>query len=97
MKPHKQTETKQEREERLEEGRVARQQLRQRLVEDLDAVFTFREWCFLNGLSERQGRRLLADGNGPAITMLSDKRIGVSRRNHRAWLASRQRVVEGAA
>ena len=87
----KRIETEQEREERLEKSRAERRQLRLRLVEDDDAVFTFREWCFINGHSERQGRRILASGKGPTVTMLSDKRIGISRRNNRKWQASRAR------
>jgi hypothetical protein len=43
-------ETKQEREERLEKAASERRQLRQRLAEDDDAVWTFKEWCALNGL-----------------------------------------------
>jgi hypothetical protein len=85
------TETKRQREERLAKGRAERRQLRQRLVEDDDAVWTFREWCAVNGHSERQGRRILASNDGPVVTMLSDKRIGISRRNNRAWQASRAR------
>jgi hypothetical protein len=85
------TETKRQREERLSKGRAERQQLRQRLVEDDDAVWTFREWCAVNGHSERQGRRILASNDGPVVTMLSDKRIGISRRNNREWQQSRAR------
>jgi hypothetical protein len=80
-----QIETEHEREERLKKGRLARQQLRQRLAEDDDAVLTFREWCALNGFSERQGHRILSEPGGPTVTKLSDKRIGISRRNNRAW------------
>lgn len=87
----KRTETKQQRAERLEKAAAERRQLRQRLAEDDDAVWTFKEWCALNSHSERQGRRILASGNGPIITKLSDKRIGISRRNNRKWQASQAR------
>ena len=56
----KRIETKQQRAERLDKSRAERQRLRQSFVEDDDAVLTFKEWCALNGLSERQGRRTLA-------------------------------------
>ena len=74
--PSKRTETKQQREERLATGRAERRQLRQRLAEDDDAVLTFKEWCALNSVSERQGRRILASGSGPTVTKLTDKRVG---------------------
>jgi hypothetical protein len=101
-KKPREPETKQQRNERLAKAAAERLRLRQRLAEDDDAVFTFKEWCALNGLSEREGRRILAGeiagDNGPTITMLSDKRIGISRRNNRAWQASRERApVKGAA
>jgi hypothetical protein len=84
-------ETKRQREQRLKQAKAKRLRLRQRLAEDDDAVLTFKEWCALNAFSERQGRRILKGPNGPVVTMLSDKRIGVSRRNNRAWQQSRAR------
>ena len=90
--PAKPTETKQQREQRLKKGRAKKLQLRQRLVEDDDAVLTFKEWCALNGHSERQGRRILTSGNGPTVTQLSDRRIGISRRNNRDWQEKRARA-----
>jgi hypothetical protein len=88
----KQTETEQQREERLAKGRAARRQLRQRLAEDDDAVLTFKEWCALNGVSERQGRRILAEPGGPTVTMLTEKRVGISRRANREWQQKRARA-----
>jgi len=90
--PSKRTETKQQRKQRLAKRRAKQRQLRQWLVEDDDAVLTFREWCALNGHSERQGRRILTSGNGPTVTQLSDRRIGISRRNNREWQAKRARA-----
>jgi hypothetical protein len=89
-------ETKQQRAKRLRAARAkrkqGRQKLRQRLAEDDDAVLTFREWCAVNSVGERTGRRILASGNGPTITKLSDKRIGISRRHNRAWQETRAKA-----
>jgi hypothetical protein len=87
----KPTETKAQRKKRLAKAKVERQHLRQWLAEDPDAVFTFKEWCVVNGFSPRTGRRILASGKGPVVTRLSAKLIGVSRRNNRAWLEARSR------
>jgi len=92
--PAKPTETKQQREKRLKKGRAEKVKLRERLVEDDDAVLTFREWCTLNGLSERLGRRILTGGNGPTVTDLSDRRSGVTRSNNRIWQAARARLSD---
>jgi hypothetical protein len=54
-------------------------------------VLTFREWCELSRFSERTGRRVLRSGNGPTVTQLSEKRIGVTVGNNAAWQASRAR------
>jgi hypothetical protein len=89
----KPTETKQQRARRLKKGRAKKLQLRQRLVEDDDAVLTFDEWCALNGFSPRVGRRILKSGNGPTVTRLSDRRIGISRKNNRLWQAQRARCA----
>jgi hypothetical protein len=57
-----------------------------------DRCLTFREWCQLNSLGERTGRRILASGNGPTVTQLTDKRIGITVRANREWQASRARA-----
>jgi hypothetical protein len=57
-----------------------------------DRCLTFREWCALNSLGERTGRRLIAAGNGTAVTQLSEKRIGITVRANREWQQSRARV-----
>ena len=54
-------------------------------------VLTFREWCALNRISERTGRRILASGNGPTVTMLSARRVGITVGNNRRWQESRAR------
>jgi hypothetical protein len=56
-----------------------------------DQVLSFHQWCALNGFSPRTGHRLLASGEGPIITQVSDKRIGVTVGNNRSWQASRAR------
>ena len=56
-----------------------------------DACLTFAEWVALNALSERQGRRILASGQGPAVTQLSEHRIGIRVGDNRAWQESRTR------
>jgi hypothetical protein len=55
-------------------------------------VLTFLQWCSLNNLSERTGRRILAGGSGPVITDLSAQRIGITVRANRAWQDSRARA-----
>jgi hypothetical protein len=60
-------------------------------IED-DKVLSFRQWCEINGLAERTGRRVLASGNGPVVTQVSAKRMGVTVRNNRVWQASRERT-----
>ena len=56
-----------------------------------DQVLTFVEWCSLNRIGERTGRRLLATGKGPVVTQLTEKRIGITIRANRAWQKSRAR------
>jgi hypothetical protein len=56
-----------------------------------DQVLTFFEWCRLNRISERTGRRILDGDAGPQVTMLSAKRIGITIGANRAWQDSRAR------
>jgi hypothetical protein len=57
-----------------------------------DFVLTFQEWRALNKLSERGGRRVLAGPDGPTVTQLSARRIGITVGNNRAWQKSRERA-----
>ena len=68
--------------------------LEHKSVED-DKVLTFAEWCKLNGVSKRTGGRIIRGGNGPVVTQLSDRRIGITVGNNRRWQEARAR--RGAA
>jgi hypothetical protein len=61
--------------------------------ENDDEVLTFAEWCKLNKISARTGRRILAGPKSkrPIITWLSERRMGVTRGNNRRWQESRAR------
>jgi hypothetical protein len=56
-----------------------------------DQVLSFVQWCQLNHISERTGRRILQGANGPVVTELSAKRIGVTVGANRRWQQSRAR------
>jgi hypothetical protein len=55
-------------------------------------VLTLRQWCALNNISLRTGRRILSAPGGPIITQLSAKRVGITVANNRSWQQSRERV-----
>jgi hypothetical protein len=59
---------------------------------DDNEVMTFAQWCEAASFSQRTGRRVITAPGGPVITRISPRRIGVTRRNHRLWLASRERA-----
>ena len=64
-----------------------------RAYDNDDEVLTFKEWCQLNGIGERTGRRILAGPKSkrPTITWLSERRMGITRGNNRRWQESRAR------
>ena len=64
--------------------------LEQRSIEG-DKVLTFAEWCALNKIGQRTGRRIIGSGNGPVVTQLSERRIGITVGNNRRWQAARAR------
>jgi hypothetical protein len=55
-----------------------------------DQVLTFPEWCRLNRVSERTGRRILAAPGAPIVTWLSEHRMGITIRANHDWQRSRQ-------
>ena len=74
----------------VERQRAQRQQLLQHSLDD-DKVLTFAEWCKLNRIGQRTGRRIICSGNGPVVTQLSERRIGITIGNNRIWQESRAR------
>jgi len=56
-----------------------------------DRVLTFAEWCELNRIGKRTGRRIIRSGNGPVMTQLSERRIGITVGNNRRWQEARAR------
>jgi hypothetical protein len=62
---------------------------------DLDRVTPLTDWFRRIGLPTRSGRRLIASGEGPVITELTERRRGVRERDHIAWLEAR-RVINTA-
>jgi hypothetical protein len=57
---------------------------------DLDRVTPLDAWFRRVGLPARSGHRLIANGEGPTITRLSERRPGVRERDHLAWLEARR-------
>jgi hypothetical protein len=57
-----------------------------------DQVLTYPQFFKFINVSQRTGRRILAGANPPKATQLSLRRGGVTVRNAREWLQSRERV-----
>lgn len=55
-------------------------------------VLSFYDWCHLNNISPATGRRILKAGNGPTITRVSPRRIGITVGANAAWQAARTRA-----
>jgi predicted DNA-binding transcriptional regulator AlpA len=68
----------------LRENEIGRPQHR-------DQVFSFGEWCSINGFSKATGQRLLRAGKGPRVLQLSARRIGIRESDNAAWQQSRVR------
>jgi hypothetical protein len=52
----------------------------------------FPAWRSADGFSDRTGRCILASGEGPVITRVSPKRIGITDQNNARWQRSRERA-----
>lgn len=66
---------------------------RQRAIaaDNENAVLSYLEWCAFNSFSPATGRRIKNSGKGPVFVQLSERRIGVTVRANREWLAARAR------
>ena len=56
-----------------------------------DRVLTLDQFCHLNSIGRNTGKRLIANGDGPAIVQLSPRRIGIRESDAAAWQAARIR------
>jgi predicted DNA-binding transcriptional regulator AlpA len=56
-------------------------------------VFKIKHWAALCGLSLNQAKKIIREGKGPRVVQLSERRIGISERDHEAWIASRTRSI----
>jgi hypothetical protein len=63
----------------------------------LDSVHRWKDWCAMVGVHPVTGWRWVKAGNGPIITNLSSKLIGVQHRHHLAWLKAREQHNHEAA
>jgi len=59
---------------------------------DPNQILSFHEWCRLNRISIRTGRRIITGGDGPVITQLSPNRFGITVGNNARWQRSRERA-----
>jgi hypothetical protein len=75
----------------IEQVRRSRKSARLRELDD-DWVMPFALWCEICGFSESTGRRLRKTRKGPVFTQISDRRIGVTVKNHRIWQESRPKA-----
>lgn len=62
---------------------------RKPLGDDGDTVVSIRAWAAMCGVSYVTARRTIAAGEGPRVTKLSARRLGIRLRHHREWLDSR--------
>jgi hypothetical protein len=62
-----------------------------------DQILTVNEWCALNQISVRAGRRILSGPDAPRIVQLSARRRGVTVRANREWQSrTRRRRINDA-
>src|SRR5262249_62075664 len=56
-----------------------------------DQVLTFPEWCRLNRISERTGRRIIKGPDGPKTVQISERRFGIRVGANREWQQAREK------
>ena len=59
-------------------------------------IMTIREWCERTTVSEVTGWRILKSGNGPTVTRISQRRIGIREDHNAEWLESPESPLSGA-
>lgn len=72
-----------------QEAERRRRQSERDRANNANQVLTFGEWCSSNTFSPATGRRIRKAGKGPRFIQLSDRRIGVTVGENRAWQEAR--------
>jgi hypothetical protein len=88
--------SKLEREQAKKKRRAQAERDRASVPDNDHCVMSFAQWCAINGFSLATGRRIISAGNGPVLTQLSERRVGVIVANNRTWQASRARGATAA-
>jgi predicted DNA-binding transcriptional regulator AlpA len=55
-----------------------------------DRIMTIKEWCERSSFSTVTGWRLMKAGQGPKLTRISERRLGIREDHYREWLDSRK-------
>jgi hypothetical protein len=76
---------------------IERRRIQREHADDDNLILSIKEWCALNNFSLRTGGRILAGSDGPVVTRLSARRIGITRKNNAKWQAARSQRSAGAA
>ena len=82
---------KQRRRTKRRTRKIERQSAR-RALNSPDQILNFKRWCQVNDVSPRTGFRILASDDGPTVTQLAARRIGITIAANAAWQASRARA-----
>lgn len=59
-------------------------------IPDGDRIISVKQWCAAAGFSYSTGKTLLKRDQGPTITRLSPRRIGIRIRDYQAWADARR-------
>ena len=59
--------------------------------EHLHRILTVQEWAKINSLGLRSAKRIIAAGDGPKITQLSTRRVGIREDHAVEWQNARVR------
>jgi len=51
-----------------------------------NSIMTLREWCERSGFSTVTGWRIMKAGDGPKVTRVGNRRIGIREDHHAEWL-----------
>jgi hypothetical protein len=64
---------------------------------ELFKVLSIAEWALEKGFALATAKRLIATGQGPTLTKLSARRLGIQRRHDIEWMQARELAAPPAA
>lgn len=67
------------------------------VIPDGDRIISVKQWCEAAGFCLSTGKSILQRKQGPTLTRISERRVGIRVRDYQAWADARRETIKEAS